>query len=72
MEVQGGASIKDKAGFILPMVHHSGPPLKGLGSVESRVHLGQDLWTQPARHLLSLGSFLYNLCSGRCAVLTVF
>ena len=39
MEVQGGASINNEAGFVLPMVHHSGPPLKGVGSVESRVHL---------------------------------
>ena len=31
MEVQGEDSMKDKAGFILPTVNHSGPPLKGWG-----------------------------------------
>ena len=73
MEVQGGASIKDKAGFVLPMVHHSGPPLKGLGSVESRVHLGQDLWTQPAETSpfpghLSLQSVLWEVRCAHCVL----
>lgn len=31
MEVLAGASINNEAGFILPMVHHSGPPLKVWG-----------------------------------------
>ena len=31
MEVQGRDSMKNKAGFILPTVNHSGPPLKGWG-----------------------------------------
>ena len=70
-EVHGGASMKDEAGFILPMVHHSGPPLKGLGSVESRVHLGQDLWTQLVEtsafpEHLSLQSVLWEVRCAHC------
>ena len=71
MEVHGGASMKDEAGFILPMVHHSGPPLKVWGLLRVECISAKTCGPSQLRHLLSLSIFPYNLYSGRCAVLTV-